>query len=80
MSKKTGILKGIPGVQAACVADVTIWSAIRMAHLENPNRTLVEIAESAQRIFGIQGVPVKTLTRTYYRLEASFLNESIIEQ
>lgn len=51
-----------------------IWAAIRMAHLENPNRTLDEIAGAAQRIFEISDIPVSTLVRTYYRIEKVYLN------
>lgn len=80
MSKKTGILKGLSGVQAAISVDVAVWAAIRMEHIQRPDRKLSEIARSARRILAVTTVPVSTMIRTYYRLEASFLNEEIKEQ
>ena len=79
MAKKSAILKGLPAVQAANLLDGIIYGAVKMAHLENPERTMRDIAECALINFGIEGVPAATVLRTYYRMERLFLGKGYAE-
>ena len=80
MSKKMGKLKGLPAVQSAISLNITVWAAVRMAHIENPGRSMIDISKSVLSIFCIQDLSPRALLATYYRLEASFLNEVTHEQ
>ena len=79
MAKKSAILRGLPAVQAANLLDGIIYGAVKMAHLENPSRTMRDIAECALTNFGIEGVPAATILRTYYRMEGLFLGKGYAE-
>ena len=76
MSKKSAVLRGLPAVYAANLLDGIIFGAIKMAHTENPARTMKSISESVLSVFAIKGVPSQTLLTTYYRMESAFLNNN----
>ena len=80
MSKKSAVLRGLPAVYAANLLDGIIFGAIKMAHMEDPKRTMQSISECVLSIFAIEGVPYRTLLTTYYRMEAAFLNTNRIDE
>lgn len=80
MSKKKAILKGLPAVYAANLIDGIIFGAVKMAHMEDPTRTMESISKSAHAIFGLEGVPLRTILGTYYRMERAFLNNGTTDE
>lgn len=79
MAKKSTILKGLPAVQAANLLDGIIYGAVKMAHLDNPNRTMRDIAECVLINFAIKDVSYKTVMSTYYRFERHSRGEGFAE-
>ena len=80
MSKKSAVLRGLPAVYAANLLDGIIFGAIKMAHMEDPKRTMKSISKCVLSNFDIKGVSYLTLITTYYRMENAFLNTNRIDE